>query len=191
MESEALTKLKRHWKVLLIALAPVLFILAIVAANIGRIEEIWLILPIGTARVTTWITIILCFAAVLYLQKRINLKSLYYAFLAVFFFMGLFELIWFNLAVALRGFEPRIYEFAALFGWVLLGVREVIHVQPPRISVLLYGLFVIFLALWVGTGFQFNNLGEAKFSVVGETLNVASKASIGAGFAFHLGSKKS
>ena len=60
MESEALTKLKRHWKVFLIALAPVLFILAIVAANIGRVEGIWLILPLGTARVTTWITIILC-----------------------------------------------------------------------------------------------------------------------------------
>ena len=191
MDSKAMINVKRYGKIILIAIAPVLFILATVATNIGRVEGIWLILPIGTARVTTWITIILCFAAVLYLQKRINLKTLYYAFLAVFFFMGLFELIWFNLAVVLRGFEPRIYEFAALFGWVLLGTREVIHIRPPRISVLFYGLFVIFLALWVRTGFQFNNLGEATFSVVGETLNLASKASIGAGFAFHLGSKKS
>ena len=191
MDSKAMINVKRYGKIILIAIAPVLFILATVATNIGRVEGIWLILPIGTARVTTWITIILCFAAVLYLQKSINLKSLYYAFLAVFFFMSLFELIWFNLAVALRGFEPRIYEFAALFGWVLLGTREVIHIRPPRISVLFYGLFVIFLALWVRTGFQFNNLGEATFSVIGETLNVASKAAIAAGYAFHLGSKKS
>src|SRR3989304_8897748 len=144
MDSKAMINVKRYGKIILIAIAPVLFILATVATNIGRVEGIWLILPIGTARVTTWITIILCFAAVLYLQKSINLKSLYYAFLAVFSFMGLFELIWFNLAVALRGFEPRIYEFAALFGWVLLGTREVIHIRPPRISVLFYGLFVIF-----------------------------------------------
>ena len=105
--------------------------------------------------------------------------------------MGLFEFVWFYTAVATNGFGPRIYEFAALFGWILLGIREVIHVRPPRISVLFYGLFVIFMALWVGTGFQFNDLGGTNFSVVGETFNVASKAAIAAGYAFHLGSKKS
>ena len=85
MDPKAMTNVKRRWKAILIALAPVLFILAIVATNIGRVEGIWLILPLGTARVSTWITIVLCFAVVLYLQKRINVKSLYYAFLAVFF----------------------------------------------------------------------------------------------------------
>jgi hypothetical protein len=159
--------------------------------GIGRVEGIWLVLPLGTARVSTWVTIILCFAAVLYLQERVNLKSLYYAFLAVIVFMGIFEFVWFYTAVGLRGFGPRIYEFAALFGWILLGIREVIHVRPPRISVFSYALFVIFVALWIVTGFQFNDLGDPTFSVVGEILNVASKAAIAVGFAFHLGSKKS
>ena len=190
MNPKAMIELKKHRKVILVVLAPFLFLLAMVATGIGRLEGVWLVLPLGTARVSTWVTIVLCFAGVIALQGRINLKSLYFAFLAVFFFMGLFELVWFYLAVALRGFGPRIYEFAALFGWILLGIREVFHVRPPRISVLFYSLFVILLALWVATGFQFNDLGNPTFSVVGEVLNVASKAAIAAGYALHLGSKK-
>jgi hypothetical protein len=191
MNPKATMEVKRHWKGILVVFSPFLFFLAVVATGIGRIEDLWLILPLGTARVSTWITIVLCFEVVLYLQNRINLKSLYYAFLAVIFFMGLFEFVWFYTAVGMRSWGPRIYEFAALFGWILLGIREVIHVRPPRLSVLFYGLFVIFMALWIGTGFQFNDLGGATFSVVGETLNVAAKAAIAAGYAFHLGSKKS
>lgn len=183
-------ELKRHHKVILVVLAPFLFILAVLATGIGRIEGVWLILPLGTARVSTWLTITLCFAAVIALQGRISLKSVYYAFLAVFFFMGLFELVWFYLAVAIYGFEPRIYEFAALFGWILLGIREVVRIRPPRISLFFYGLFVIFLALWVATGFQFNDLGNPTFTVVGEFLNVLSKAAIAVGYTFHLGTKK-
>jgi len=58
MDPKAMTNVKRYGKIILTAIAPVLFILATVATNIGRVEGIWLILPLGTARVTTWITII-------------------------------------------------------------------------------------------------------------------------------------
>lgn len=54
----------------------------------------------------------------------------------------------------------------------------------------LYGLFVATMVLWVATGFEVNNLGDAKFSIMGEVFNVTSKAALALAYAVHIGTKK-
>ena len=88
------------------------------------------------------------------------------------------------------GYELRIFQFAALGGWVLLGLKEVYPKKPPKVSLVLYGLFAAAMVLWVATGFEVNNLGDVKFSVTGEVFNVTSKAALGLAYAVHIGTKK-
>ena len=82
----------------------------------------------------------------------------------------------------------RIFQFAALFGWVLLGIREVFTKRPSKLSTVFYGVFAISMVIWIGTGFQFNDLGNSSFSVSGEILNVVSKAALFIAYALHIGS---
>jgi len=103
--------------------------------------------------------------------------------------MGLYEFVWYHMAVVLRGYEVKLFPFLALFGWILLGFREVYHYPPPRISVVLYSVCMVSMIAWIATGFQFNDLGYPSFSFIGEFFNVVSKASIGIGYALHIGAR--
>ena len=47
--------------------------------------------------------------------------------------------------------------------------------------------FAISFAIWLGTGFTFNDLGNSSFSVLGEVLNVVSKGSLFFAYAIHIG----
>ena len=142
-------------------------------------------------RISTVITGIVCFGLVLFLQGRILWKPLYYAVLAVIFFLSLYEIVWYYLAAFSFGYELRIFQFAALAGWVLLGVREVYPRKPRKISLMLYGFFVAIMVVWVATGFDVNSYGDANFSIAGEVFNEASKAALALGYAVHIGTKKS
>ncbi len=77
--------------------------------------------------------------------------------------------------------------FAALFGWVLLGVSAVFHQRPPKGSVLLYGVFVVSYAIWFSTGFSFNSLGSLPYSFSAEVFNVVSKGALFFAYAMHIG----
>ena len=159
--------------------AAVLLVLAVmVATGFARIESLWFIFPLSGIRVSTIATAIACFAIVLFLQRMNTLMSVYYAFLAVIVPMALFEIIWYYSAAAFRGLDLRIMEFAALFGWVLLGIITVIRKTPSKTSILLYGIFVFSFAIWLATGFAFNDLGNSSFSVSAEILNILSKGSL-------------
>jgi hypothetical protein len=57
--------------------------------------------------------------------------------------MGLFEIFWFYSAATLIGWDLRSLQFAALFGWVLLGIREVYNKRPPKLSILFYLAFIV------------------------------------------------
>jgi hypothetical protein len=175
---------------LIISAVFIIFILSLIT-GFTRIIGIYFVFPILTMRITTGLSAILCFSIVVFLQRRRTLASIYYAIVAVIFSMALYELIWFYSGVALWGFEPKIFQFAALFGWIMLGIREVYEVKPPRVSSVLYGVYAISMFLWVATGFQFNVLGDPNFTYWGEFLNVVSKASIDFGYALHIGLKKS
>ena len=166
----------------------VLIILALmVATGFAKIESLWFVFSLAEIRISTLIVAIVCFAFVLFLQRRNTLKSLYYAFLAVIVPMALFEIIWYYSAAAFNGYDLRIMQFAALFGWVLLGISAVFHTRPQRISLVLYGIFVISFAIWLGTGFKFNYPGSSSFSFFGEVLNVVSKTALFLAYAFHIG----
>jgi hypothetical protein len=102
--------------------------------------------------------------------------------------MGLFEILWYYSAAAYRGWDLRIFQFAALAGWVLLGIREVFHTHPPKVSIVLYSIFVIALTIWLAIGFPFNDLGNSSFSVSGEILNELSKTALFFAYTFHIGS---
>jgi len=161
--------------------------LGMLIANIVRIESLWIIFPFMAMRISTMITALLSFVLVLFLQQKTTYKALYYALLAVIFSMGLYEIVWYYIAAAFRGYDLRIFQFAALLGWVMLGAREVVTKRPSRLSVLLYGVFVISMLLWAGTGFEFNDLGNSSFSISGEILNVTSKAALAIAYALHIG----
>ena len=168
--------------------AAVLIVLALMAATgFTKIESLWFIFPLSGIRVTTLATAITCFAIVLFLQRRNTLKSVYYAFLAVIVPMALFEIMWYYSAAAFRGWDLRIMQFAALFGWVLLGISVVIHKSPLKISILLYGIFAFSFAIWLATGFAFNDLGNSSFSVSAEILNVVNKSALFFAYAFQIG----
>ena len=169
-------------------IVSVLIVLAILfATGFVKIESIWFIFPLSGIRISTLAVAFACFAFVLFLQRRNTLKSVYYALLAVIVPMALFEIIWHYSAAAFNGMDLRIMQFAALFGWVLLGVTAVFRTRPPRISVLLYGIFAISFAFWLGTGFKYNDLGSPSFSFFGEILNVVSKTALFFAYAFHIG----
>jgi hypothetical protein len=161
----------------------------LLAAHVVSVEGVRFVFQGGNIRVSTVITAIFCFVLVLFMQKRIFWKPLYYGLLAVIFFLALYEIIWYYLAAFSFGYDLRLFQFAALAGWVLLCFREVFSVKPPKVSLVLYGLFVIALLLWVATGFEVNTYGDAKFSVVGEIFNVVSKAALALAYAVHIGTK--
>lgn len=174
-------------KPVLIVVVVLIAFAVMVDAGFAKVESLWFVFPLSGIRVSTVAAAIACFALVLFLQRRDTLKSIYYALLAVIFPMSLFEITWYYSAAAFRGWDLKIMEFAALFGWVLLGIREVFRKRPPRISILLYGIFAISFAIWLGTGFTFNDLGNSSFSVLGEALNVVSKATLFFAYAIHIG----
>lgn len=184
---ELKTKVAKIAKPVLIV-AAVLFALGVMTATgFTKIESLWFVFPLSGIRISTLITSIICFAIVLFLQRRNMLKSIYYAILAVIVPMALFEILWYYSAALLNGWDLKIMQFAALFGWVLLGIREVYRKRPLRISILLYALFVFSFVTWLGTGFKFNDLSNPSFSLSAEVLNVVSKCALFFAFAFHIG----
>ena len=179
-------KLKETVKPVLIIAAVLLVLVVMVAIGFARIESLWFIFPLSGIRVSTVAAAIACFAFVLFLQRQNTLKSVYYAFLAVIVPMALFEIIWYYSAAAYRGWDLKIMEFGALFGWVLLGIITVIRIKPPKISIFLYGIFAFSFAMWLASGFAFNDLGNSSFSVSAEILNILSKSTLFFGYAFHI-----
>jgi hypothetical protein len=172
----------------ILIVAIVLIVLAVmVKTGFAKIESLWFIFPLSGIRVSTVVTAIACFAIVLFFQRRSTLKSVYYALLAVIVPMALFEIMWYYSAAAFRGWDLRIMQFAALFGWVLLGISVIFRYRPPKISILLYGIFAISFAIWLGTGFTFNDIGNSSFSASAEVLNVVSKGALFFAYAFHIG----
>ena len=185
--TELKTKVAKIAKPVLIV-AAVLFALGVMTATgFAKIESLWFVFPLSGIRISTLITAIICFAIVLLLQRRNMLKSIYYAILAVIVPMALFEILWYYSAALFNGWDLRIMQFAALFGWVLLGIREVYRKRPLRISILVYALFVFSFVIWLGTGFKFNDLSNPSFSFSAEVLNVVSKGALFFAFAFHIG----
>ncbi len=169
----------------------VLIILAfVVLTGFAKAESLWFVFPLFEIRISTVATAVSCFAIVLFLQRRHTLKSIYYALLAVIFPMALFEIIFYYSGAPLMGWDLRIFEFAALFGWVLLGIREVLYKRPPKISIILYGVFVFSFAIWLGTGLDFNGAGYSSFSTIGEILNVISKSALFFAYAVQIGNVK-
>jgi hypothetical protein len=140
-------------------------IFAVVASNFAKIEGLWFVFPyVGSIRISTVVTAVACFMLVLFLTRKNGLKSVYYASLAVVFSMGLYELVWWNSAVVLANWEPRNWAFAALLGWVFLGVREVFRTRPPTISIALYGTYVVSMITWIGLGFKFSVFGTSTYA---------------------------
>jgi hypothetical protein len=181
---------KHFFDVILVLVVIVAVISVMLAAHVVTVDGIWFVCPIANIRVSTLVTAVFCFTLVLFLQGKLLWKPLYYALLAVIFFLGLYEIVWYYLAAYSFGYELRIFQFAALSGWVLLCLKEVYPKKPPKISIVLYGLFVVTMVLWVATGFEVNNLGEAQFSVTGEVFNAASKVALALAYAVHIGAKK-
>ncbi len=183
-----LTQKQREIVKPVLIVGAVLIVLALmVSVGFAKIESLWFIFPLSGIRVSTLTAVIACFALVLFLQRRNTLKSVYYAVLAVIVPMALFEIMWYYSAAAFNGWDLRIMQFAALFGWVLLGIVTVYHKRPPKISIILYGIFVISFAIWLGTGFKFNDLGSPSFSLSAEVLNVVSKTALLFAYAIHIG----
>jgi len=181
---------QKHWQILtpILIVAIVLIILALMfATGFAKIESLWFVFPLSGIRISTLTVAIACFTFVLFLQRRNTLKSLYYALLAVIVPMALFEILWWYSAVVFNGYDLRIMQFAALFGWVLFGISAVFHKRPLRISLALYGIFIISFSIWLGTGFNFNYQGSPSFSFFGEVLNVVSKTALFLAYAIHIG----
>ena len=173
-------------KLLLTVFVIVFALSGMLVTGVIRIESLWFIFPFMAIRISTVITAIVGFVLVLFLQQKTTYKAFYYALLTVIFSMSLYEVVWYYIAVGFRGYELRFFEFAALFGWVVLGVREVISKRPSRLSSVFYGIFLISMLLWVGSGFNFNNLGDSSFSISGEILNIVSKTALTFGYALHI-----
>jgi hypothetical protein len=178
-------------KPVFIVLAVAVILVVMVESGWAKIEDLWLIFPPSGIRISTVITAIGCFALVLFLQQYNTLKSIYLASLAVVFSMGLFEIIWYYTAAAFRGWDLRVFEFAALSGWVFLGVREGFRKRPSKLSIVFYGVFVVSMVIWISTGFQFNDAGNPSFSISAEILNVVSKAALFIAYALHIGTVSS
>ena len=178
----------RALRAALIALVSPIFVLIGMATNYVKVDSVWFVSTFTTIRVSTVITAFGCFAVVLFMWRRNTLKSIYYASLAVIFSMGLYEFVWYNLGVVLKGFGLLFWPFGALFGWILLGIREVYPWRPPRLSAVLYAIYFVSMIVWIGTGFVFNDLGSPNFSISGEVFNALSKATLPLAYALHIGS---
>jgi hypothetical protein len=184
-----LSQLKRREMIKpFLIVAVVLVVLAVmVASGFAKIERLWFVSSLSGIRLTTLASAVVCFVIVLFLQRKNTLKSIYYALLAVVVPMATFEIIWYYSAAAFRGWDLNIMQFGALLGWVLLGISAIFHTRPPRISVLLYGVFIVVFVIWVASGFSFNVLENSSFSVSAEVFNVVSKGALFFAYAFHIG----
>ncbi len=170
-------------------LATVLIVLVMMnATGFAKIESLWFVFPLSGIRISTVATAFACFAIVLFMQRRNTLKSVYYAILAVIVPMAIFETLWYYSAAYFDGADLRIMQFAALFGWILLGLITIFHYRLPKISIILYSLFVILFTVWLATGFKYNDLGDSSFSLSAESINVISKGVLFFAYAFHIGS---
>jgi hypothetical protein len=182
-------------KTLIVRLVLVLSILFVLLGLLSyriKIEGLWLVLPyVGLIRVSTIGTALMCFMLVLFLTRKNGLKSVYYAGIAVIFSIGLYELVWYNIGVIVNGLDQRTWEFSALLGWIFLGVREVFRVKPPRISIVLYTVYLASMIVWISLGFNFNIPGTNYYNFSAETLNVISKFSLPIAYAFHIAAAKS
>jgi len=174
---------------LIISAVFIIFILSYIT-GFTKISGIYFVFPILDMRITTGFSAIFCFSIVVFLQRRRTLASIYYAIVAVIFAMSLYEFIWFHIGVALKGYEPKIFQFVALFGWIILGIREVKNEKPPLISSVLYGVYIISMILWAATGFQINVHDDPNFTYLGEFFNIVSKTSLDFGYALHIGLKR-
>jgi len=169
-------------------LAVALVILAVmVLVGFAKIESLWFVFPLSGIRISTLATAFVCFAVVLFLQRSSTVKSVCYGLLAVIFPMAVFEIMWYYSAAVLNNWDLRIMQFAALFGWVLLGLVPVVRRRPNRLSLVLYGVFILVFAVWVATGFKYNDLGDSSFSLSAEAFNVGSKSALFLAYAFHIG----
>lgn len=180
---------KHLFNVILVAAVIVAVIAVMVATHVVTVDNLWFNASISNIRISTVATAVFCFTLVLFLQGKILWKPLYYALLAVIFFLAFYEIVWYYLAAYTFSYDLRIFQFAALAGWVMLCVREVYPKRPPKLSIACYGVFVATMVLWVATGFAVNNLGDADFSVAGEAFNVVSKGALALGYAVHIGKK--
>src|SRR4030067_3584986 len=142
-------KVARMAKPVLIIISVLIAIGVMTATGFAKIESLWFVFPLSGIRISTLTTAIICFVIVLFLQRRNTLKSVYYAILAVIVPMALFEILWYYSAAFLNHWDLRIMQFVGLFGWVLLGIREVYRKYPSRISILLYALFVVSFVIWL------------------------------------------
>lgn len=109
---------KHLFDVILVVVVIVAVFSVMLAAHVVTVDGIWLVFPIGNIRVSTVVTAVFCFTLVLFLQGKLLWKPLYYALLVVIFFLGLYEIVWYYLAAFSFGYELRIFQFAALGGWV-------------------------------------------------------------------------
>jgi hypothetical protein len=98
--------------------------------------------------------------------------------LAVIFFLGFYEIVWYYLAAYFFSYDLRPFEFAALARWIMLCLREVYRVKPPKLSIALYLLFADTMVFWASTGFAVNNPGQLNFSIMGEVFNEVSKGAL-------------
>jgi hypothetical protein len=90
---------KKHLRnVLLLTLLIVAVFLAILAIGFVTVDGIWFIFSTAEMRISTLSTVFLVFAVVLLLQGRISWKPIYYSLLAVIFFLGFYEIVWYYLA---------------------------------------------------------------------------------------------
>jgi hypothetical protein len=174
-------------KPVLIVVSALVVLVVMILAGLGKVEGLWLIFPLSGIRISTAATAIACFAIVLFLQRKNTLKSIYYALLAVIVPLASFEIIWYYSAAVLRGWDLKIMEFGALFGWVLLGISAVFHTRPSRTAMILYGAFAISFAIWLGSGFTFNDLSNPSFSVSAEVFSVFTKSALFFAYAVHIG----
>jgi hypothetical protein len=171
----------------LIVAAAAAVLALLVVFGYANVESLWFDLSLSGIRISTLASAFVCFGLVLFMQRRSTLKSVYYAVLAVIVPMAAFEIMWYYSAMAFRGWDPKIMQFAALFGWVLLGIAAVIHTKPSKTSLLFYAAFVVVFAVWIATGFHFNDLGNPTFNVSAEVFNVVSKGALFFAYAFHVG----
>jgi hypothetical protein len=87
-----------------------------------------------------------------------------------------------------QGMNPEFLSLPRCSAGVLLGIREVYHKRPPRVSMALYGASVVSIILYVATGFEVNFTQHPDIHILGEVFNVMSKTALA--FALHIGLKK-
>jgi hypothetical protein len=97
---------RKHPLDVALCVVMVLAVFAIlIPAGVVKVEGLWFNFQVSSIRITTVATAFLSFALVLFLQGKVAPKPLYYAVLAAIFFLALYEIVWYNLAVYFLGLE--------------------------------------------------------------------------------------